>query len=290
MGAGYGPPYYWMCALPKHCHVISQFSDLPQHRSGRVVWWFKQHWYRRVFERSSLVLAVTQDTADLLQSVGQEQLGSKLRMTGLSYDAADFTLNDGASCPDAAAALADRVKFLVAVVTRVTPEKGLDALFEGVEAFLERHADAGLVMAGFRDDAYGETLRARIERSSVRERCCLLPVLGTAAINGLLARAGCSLWTQVSIGLQHSLASGCPIVLRRGWPAGHILKEGLSGFTFEGNADLGSVLEKAKEHSWDRKAIHGVIEPFQSESMLRRLFGELGLSHFEGEPRREGQD
>lgn len=274
MGAGYGPPYYWMSALPKRCRVISQFSDLPTHRSGKWVWVLKKCWYRRVFQRSSLVLAVTEATADLLKGVGERPLRGKLRMSGLSFDAEDFRFGAKEACPEAARDFAQKRDFLVAVVTRVSPEKKLDALFASVEAFLKDRPEAGLVMAGFRNDAYSQDLKQRIMKSEVAAQCCCLPVLLPREINGLFSWAHCSVWTQVSIGLQHSMASGCPVLLKSGWPAKHILKEGVSGFVYEDLRSVGKALERARNHPWEREAVFSMVEPYRSERMLEGLLDE----------------
>lgn len=275
MGAGYGPPYYWMAALPDGCRVLSQFSDLPQHRSGKFVWRFKQRWYRRVFDRSSLVLAVTQDTAAFLSGIDGARLDGKLRMTGLSFDPEDFRFGADEHCPPEVAALAEDRRFLVAIVTRVSPEKRLEKLFDGVESFLKRHPEAGLMMAGFQNNACSEVLGERVRSSPVSGQCCVLPVLGSRAINGLFARAQCSVWSQVSIGLQHSMASGCPVLLQAGWPADHILKEGESGFVYESPEEIESFLKKAMHHPWDREKVHGMVESFRSDRMLEGLLAEV---------------
>lgn len=276
IGAGYGPPYYWMNALPEACRVISQFSDLPwHHRSGGLVWRWKQRWYRNVFARSSLVLAVTKDTARLIRGVGGRALEPKLRMTGLSFDSQDFKPGSARLCPIPAIALANRCPFLMALVTRITPDKKLPELFHGVETFLKRHSDAGLVVAGFREDAFGKQFRSQIAQSEVADRCCLLPVLSVKEINGLFSVAQCSLWSRESIGLQHSLASGCPIILQKGLPAEHILHEGVSGVTYESFAELELVLQRVREQAWDRERVYDVVKPYRSDIMLERLLGEV---------------
>ena len=261
----------WMRHLPPSTKVVAFISDLPWHRTSRVLWWLvKRRWLRAVFRRADAVAAVTDDTAVMLRDTGGSLLDGKLLMTGLSYDAEIFGDAPGI-VPPAVRELHGRCPRLVAIVTKAAPDKRLDETFSAVEKVLEAEPGTGFVLAGVGEDACGQALRRQVAASAVADRCVVLPVLNAVEVKGVFETAVCAVFTLVSIGIQQALACGCPVALRAGQPASHILQPGTNAERFADPADLADVLHRMLRRPWDRDAVRESIRPWRSETVLARV-------------------
>lgn len=275
-----GIGYHWMSALPASCKVMAFISDLPWHRTSSLMWWLlKRRWLRAVFKRADAVAAVTADTEAMLRSAGGKLLDGKLLMTGLSYDNAIFG-DQPAATPPEVLALKARAPRLIAIVTKSAPDKQLDEAITAITSVMAQNPDTGFILAGITDDACGLALRNQIAASPVADRCLALPVLEAPAIKGIFENASCALFSLVSIGIQQALACGCPVILRSGQPASHILKEGTNSSRFDSFSSLPATLLPFLNHPWNRQSIRDSILPWRSEVVLDRLmsFADSPLS------------
>lgn len=265
----------WMKYLPRECRVLSGFSDIPWHRGGRgLANAIKRRWARKVFRRSSLILSATVETTALLREWGGPLVEGKIEFSGLGFDPA--SLESRGDLPPAVAELRGRVQRMGAMVTRIIPGKQIDVLFGSVEKFLLANPGAGFVIGGFEEDEESARVRARIAASPAADRCVLLPILNSSQIGDLFRMADFTLWSMASIGLYHSLACGCPLVLRSGvGSAQHLLEEGVNGFWFTALDDAAGAMARAAAHFRDRRALIAKVEPFFADLMLARLLAEL---------------
>lgn len=260
----------WVHHFPASCHIIAGFSDLPWHRGGLSAC-IKQRWARKVIRSADRVITATRDTDTLVKQWGGPGCEAKIRNVGLTYEAESL---EGGQLPPAAEALSKRVSRLIACVTRVSPDKQLDVLFAAVERFLTARPDAGFVMAGFGSDAESEKLRRQIAASPVADRCVTLPLLSGPEIGALFRSAACSVWSLVSIGIYHSLHCGCPVLVREGQDASHLLANPASGRWFASLERLDAALPELLDHPVDRSAVSRVVEPFLAPQVLQSLLDE----------------
>jgi glycosyltransferase involved in cell wall biosynthesis len=272
----HGLGYMWMKHLPATCCVVSAFSDIPWHRRGRALaTWIKKHWARKILRRSSMVMAVTPETKDLLESWTDESVHGKIRMTGLLLDVAPP--GDSGTLPEEVDELRQRVRSLAVLITRVTPEKKLDGFFDEIETFLLGAPESGFVIAGLGANEASEKLRQRVARSSTRERCVVLPMLCENQVRAVFAAADLSVWNSVSIGLYHSLAGGCPAVLWSGQVSKHLIREGENGMWFARMDEAADTLLKALRYPWDRPAIKASIAGANADQIVAEILAALDV-------------
>jgi glycosyltransferase involved in cell wall biosynthesis len=257
--------------LPESCRVVAFISDLPWHRSSRMLWHLvKRPWLRRVFRRADVVAAVTEDTAEMLRGIGDSLLDGKLVMTGLSYDGLVFT-ETGGRCPEAVVALRERCPRIFCTVTKASPSKQLDEVVAAAEEVLREDAGAGFVLAGVGLDEYGEGLRRQVAASPWAERMVVLPVLEAEEVKGVFEVSAAAVFTLVSIGIQQALACGCPVVLRSGQPAGHILSPGVNSEEFGEFGELAAAVRRLMVRGPSREAVRLSIAPWRSDLVLARV-------------------
>ena len=257
----------WVKHLPVTCPVIASFSDLPWHR-GRLRTWIKRYWARRVIRRACKVITVTHQTQQLVGGWAGPQHAGKVVLTGLPFRPEDLA---GGSPPAKALELSLRVRQLIVCVTRVSPSKQLDVLFKAMERHLTVHPDAGFVIAGFDDSAESRRLQDLIEGSPVAARCVILPLIGIAEIGGLFRIASCSVWSLVSIGIYHSIHCGCPVLVRAGQDAQHLLENPAAGGWFSNLEAIDEVLQDFLETSRGRTETSAVVERFHARNVLEPL-------------------
>jgi glycosyltransferase involved in cell wall biosynthesis len=257
----------WVKHLPVTCPVIASFSDLPWHR-GRLRTWIKRYWARRVIRRACKVITVTHQTQQLVGGWAGPQHAGKVVLTGLPFRPEDLA---GGSPPPKALELSLRVRQLIVCVTRVSPSKQLDVLFKAMERHLTVHPDAGFVIAGFDDSAESRRLQDLIEGSPVAARCVILPLIGIAEIGGLFRIASCSVWSLVSIGIYHSIHCGCPVLVRAGQDAQHLLENPAAGGWFSNLETMDEVLQDFLDPPRDRTETSAVVERFHARNVLEPL-------------------
>jgi hypothetical protein len=83
-------------------------------------------------------------------------------------------------------------------------------------------------------------------------------------------------WSELVIDLREV----CPVILRSGQPASHILKEGTNSSRFDSFSSLPATLLPFLNHPWNRQTIRDSILPWRSEVVLDRLmsFADSPLS------------
>jgi glycosyltransferase involved in cell wall biosynthesis len=270
----HGLGWAWMKYLPQKCRVASAFSDLPWHRrSHPVKAWIKRRWARSIVRRSSIVLAITPETSDLLRTWCGDLLKNKLRHTGLIVDLTRPP--DLAHLPDELIPLRDRYATFGALITRVTPEKDLAGFFGQIEQFLQTHPDVGFVIGGLDDGRASEELRRAVARSQSADRCVLLPMLCEKQIRAAFSIAAFSVWNSVSIGIYHSLACGCPAVLWSGQVSKHLIENGRNGFWFHRMDEAGGAMSKAMTFAWNRNEVTESVAGADADTVTAALVAEL---------------
>ncbi len=271
LAPNHGTGICWMKHLPGSCRIVVGFSDLPWHRGGFSTW-LKRRWGRRAIRLADKVVTATADTQRLVLGWARSEDTAKIEQIGLTF--LPSALEGGATPPEVAA-LAGRVRRIIACITRVSPGKQLDLVFNGVERWLMTHHDAGFVMAGFDDGPESQRLRALIAASPVADRCLVLPLLSPAEVGGIFRVAACSVWSLVSIGIYHSLHCGCPVLVREGQDATHLLSNPAAGEWFKDESQLAVALEHLLSQSADRPATSAVVARYHAEKVLTRLLQEV---------------
>lgn len=261
----------WVKHLPLNCCLIASFSDLPWHR-GRFRTWIKKYWAQRVIRRAYKVITVTKETQQLVLGWAGRQDSSKVERIGLPFRPEDLA---SGIPPAQVAELGKKVRHLIVCVTRVSPTKQLDVLFKGLERHLIAHPDSGLVMAGFDNSVESCRLRAIIEASPAAPRCIILPLLDIAEIGGLFRIASCSVWTLVSIGIYHSLHCGCPVLVRAGQDAKHLLEDPAAGGWFSDYGSIDKALQDLLAHPRNRTDTSKVVNAFEARKVLIPLLASL---------------
>jgi hypothetical protein len=224
-----------------------------------------------MIRQSSKVIAATTTTEALLRDWARDEDQYKIERVGLPFQIASL---QGGKAPASVFELAARVDKIIACVTRVHPSKGLDRLFRSVERFLMVNKDCGFVIAGFDESNESRRIRSVISASSVADRCVTLPLLKAREIGGLFRVARCSIWSQVSIGIYHSLFCGCPALVRKGQDALHLLRNPEAGAWFNDLDSIDAVLPSVIDSVYPRSVVSSLVDQYEAEHMITRIVAD----------------
>ena len=233
----------------------------------------KSRWASTVVRRSTLVMAITKETHQLLTDrVGVEE-ARKIRMTGLLLD---FSRSPSpVDLPPEVGSLLERTRSICAIITKVRPEKKLAEFFQPVRRFLESHPDMGFVMGGIGDDAASEELVRSICSSSVSDRCVVLPLLNELEIRAIFGESKFSLWNSVSVGVYHSLVSGGPAGLWNGQVSEHLIRDGVNGLWFGSLSEVEETMKKANSHVWNTEEVRKSVEHADADKLVPALLAAV---------------
>jgi glycosyltransferase involved in cell wall biosynthesis len=272
----HGPGYLLMKHLPAHCRVASFFSDQWSHRRswGLPFTLTKKPWYRRVHRRSSIVYPATEQTMDIMRMISPE-LTSRIRLSGILIDGDDL-LGTPVGAPVGLEKFSVDYPRILAVVTRPAPIKRLPEYLQPILDHLARLPDVGLVLGGLDSGASSEELRRFVANHAASKQVLVLPLLNLEQIAAVFRLAVGSIWPYTTIGVQQSIAFGCPVLLPEREPAHYLVKNGLNGFFHATDGtDIVSRLDLLLNHGWDRAQIRDSIVPFRCERFLPSLIEEL---------------
>ena len=270
----HGPAIFWLSSLPKQCRLISGFSDLPWHRRNLLVWRFvKKPWIAKVLRRSHLVLGMTQETVVFFDQQFSGVDFPPMRMCGLFYDSAIY------DCHFEGEPEGGIFKKFIKVVTLVTKSlkyKNIEVILECIRKLLLKEDHVGFVFAGITDDLYGNELRDLIIKSYPVGRYELHPILPGEKVRSLCCLSHLTIWPLVSIGIQQSMACGCPALVKKSMPTEHFLQPGVNGELF--NDDCSNLLEKLLtccRHEWSRDQIKDSVKIYSSDRAIADLVSEV---------------
>ena len=268
----HGPAVFWMKALPKTCKVISGFSDLSWHHRNHFVWkYVKKPWIRKVLRRSDLVLAMTEDTKNFFESEFPDLATLRMHMCGLFYDGYFYSNQSDlhSEVPREIDEYYCKHKKVVLLITRTIEKKGIEAILSQVVLFLQAKPSVGFALVGITDDAYGEKLLSQLRDCLPEGRCLTLPMVSTALVKALCERSFVTLWPLVSIGIQQSMACGCPALVKASMPTQHFMLPECNGLYFRDDcSDLEMQLSLSLDVAWDRAEVKRRISAFASDVAL----------------------
>ena len=121
-----------------------------------------------------------------------------------------------------------------------------------------------------------------VAESECKDQILLLNQVSSGVVGEIFRSSKFSLWNGVSIGLYHSLSSGCPAVIwsKRG-SAEHLIKHKLNGFWYDEYVQIPAVLEEVATHSWDRELIKESVKHANSPTYFQAALDLVCAKNFQ---------
>jgi glycosyltransferase involved in cell wall biosynthesis len=269
----HGPGSLWSYILPKECRLVTGFSDLPKHRHRKFVWkFFKLPMIKAVVSRAQSVIAITAETKHFLTEQLGEKLGARMLVSGLPYDHHAFY----PSAHSSERYVSARVKQehlseanIVVLATRADPAKNLDQLLVEIRDFLIQSPTWRFVFVGVMNDFDLLRWRALFAESGLESAVEINGMVSSDALREIFQVARVSLWPSVSIGMIHSLACGCPVVIASGVTHSHFMFSEASVAMYS-SGKVAQALLKFQGNVTNRQEVSASVAPLAIDHWMLR--------------------
>ena len=179
---------------------------------------------------------------------------------------------------------ADRDPFSVVWAGRLEKPKDPGLALDAFSALATAHADEPWKLAVVGDGTLRDEVRRHLGRlpEDVRRRIDLrgrvpqsevAEAMGAGGVFLMTSFAGYEGYARV---LVEAMASGLPAVVTEGSDTGHLVEDGVTGYTLGRDAEaLGAAIRDAA--GLDRVVVHRRVEPLDAPSLVHRIVGDVDL-------------
>lgn len=182
----------------------------------------KKEWYREAFRRSSVIVANSPETKDILMSyAGTSEYEKKMLVSPLGANTSIFFFDHRIREAERSALGFTAKNNVVVTVTKVMPEKGIEQLIDTMKGLIRQDPDIRYLIAGSMEDDYVKDLHQLIAgQDSIR----LLPQLGPEQLNRLYNAADIGLWYYGTIAIQEAMVTGVRVIIPDRRSMSHLLE------------------------------------------------------------------
>lgn len=282
---GSGLSYYTLDRLKANTQVVSFFGDLSikdktSTATGLkgnllVQRLLKNHWYRRVFEHSEVIVANTNETAGILEGISKFDLRRKLVMPGLGYDPQVYYIDSKLGQDWRKSMQIGDDKVVIATVTRIFEGKPIDQWIQPVVKALAQNPQLVYVLAGFTPTPYSTVVKQRLLSMHLGDRLRLLDFTNSEYNNKMYNGADYSLWFIPTISIQQSMATGLSVILPKDHTLDHLIETNRNGLYYNSYGQLETILSNLSRPRQDRNSIATHNTKFSYEVILASIIGSL---------------
>ena len=270
----HGPGSLWSYILPKECRLVTGFSDLPNHRHRKFVWkFFKLPMIKSAVARAQSVFAITVETKHFLTEQLGAKVGARMEVSGLPYDHHEFYPNANPSIESLPTSLhhwKESGQRVIVLATRADATKNLDDLMTKIRDFLLNNQSWRFAFAGVVNDSDHIRWRSLFSKAGLESKVELMGVVSSVALRQLFQLAQASIWPSVSIGMIHSLACGCPVVISSEVSYSHFLLTDENGAIYE-PGEIAEALLKFNRIDSSRREVSDTVASLAIDHWLSQL-------------------
>ena len=281
---GSGLPFFLLKYVNQNSKVISVFSDTTIDnrvanakgtKGNKTIFnLLKKKWYKDVFKKSDLIMANTNETADILKSISLPDVAAKLRVYGLGFDSSKYFFSQQLRDEFRKKLGLSEKQKLLATVSRIYKGKPFEFWVEQVKNFLSKNKNFIYLLAGFDDTSYSKETEANLKKLNL-PNLILHRFVSPEEANLIFNAADYSLWFAPSISIQQSMASGCFPIIPFDSTLDHLLENKVTGFYYNTFDDLKNILHTLDSHSYNREAAAGINSKYSYQNILSKVIEEV---------------
>lgn len=278
---GHGLPYFVIKYLPDNCAVISTFEDRNDKnqltiKTKIIKKLLKNNWYKKVFERSTIIAAATNQTAEIFRSHNKFKnvVGNKIRTISLGYNSKIF-FND--EC------LRKKIRskynigdddIVLITATRIIKTKPIRNWLKPIMNALEKNSRLVFMLVGFMNNPYSIEIKNWIDTINEKNRIILIDLLSADKLNEYFNCADYSVWFTPTISIQQSMGTGLKIIIPRRDTLDHLIINKTNGMYYNSFYELEYILVNLKL-KYDREDISKYNKVFSYEHILLELINSV---------------
>ena len=282
---GSGIPYFLLKEINSNAKVISVFSDTTIEnrvhnakgtKGNKLIFsLLKARWYNKVFERSDLILANTNETAEILKSISKKNFDEKLRTYGLGFDSNKYFCSDNLRKAARNELGLNDDKKLIVTISRIYEGKPFEFWVEQIKEFLLQNDEYVYLLAGFNDTDYSKKTEKKINELGLKNKLILYKFTSPEETNKIFNAADYSLWFAPTISIQQSMATGVFAIAPFDSTLDHLIENNKTGLYYNDFNDLKNKLESLNNIHYDREANAKFNEKFSYQNILQKAISEV---------------
>ena len=282
---GSGIPYFLLKEINSNAKVISVFSDTTIEnrvhnakgtKGNKLIFsLLKARWYNKVFERSDLILANTNETAEILKSISKKNFDEKLRTYGLGFDSNKYFYSGNLRKAARNELGLNDDKKLIVTISRIYEGKPFEFWVEQIKAFLLQNDEYVYLLAGFNNTEYSKKTEKKINEFGFKNKVILHKFTAPEETNKIFNAADYSLWFAPTISIQQSMATGVFAIAPFDSTLDHLIENNKTGLYYNDFNDLKNKLESLNNIHYDREANAKFNEKFSYQNILQKAISEV---------------
>lgn len=282
---GSGTPYFLLKFIKPTSKVISVFSDTTitnrVHKAkgtkgNKLIFdILKAKWYNKVFEKSDLLMANTNETASILKTVSKKNIENKLRTYGLGFDSNKYFYSETLREEFRKELGLNEGQKLIATISRIYPGKPFEFWVEQIKEFLMRNDDFVYLLAGFNDTEYSKKVAEHLKTFGLQDKLILYGFTSPEITNKIFNAADFSLWFAPTISIQQSMATGLFAVIPFDSTLDHLIKDNKTGMYYNTYDELRDKIEGIKNLNYNRVENSKINQKFSYQSILQKAISEV---------------
>ncbi len=282
---GSGTPYFLLKYINSKAKIVSVFSDTTiadrvYKASGtkgnkQIFNFLKAGWYNKIFEKSNLILANTNETASILKNVTKKNIDSKLRTYGLGFDSSKYFCSEELRNEYRNKLNIRENQKLIVTISRIYSGKPFEFWVEQIKDFLKKNKNFVYLLAGFDETEHSKSVEKNLEKLGLEDNLILHKFTSPVETNGIFNAADFSLWFAPSISIQQSMATGVFSIVPFDSTLDHLIEKNKTGFYYNDYTELKKCLSQLKNVNYNRIENSEVNKKFSYQSILQKVISEV---------------
>lgn len=282
---GSGTPYFLLKYIKPNSKIISVFSDTTivnrihkakGTKGNKLIFnILKAGWYNKVFERSDLILANTNETAEILKAISKNNIDNKLRTYGLGFDSNKYFYSTELRGNFRKELGIQNGQKLIATISRIYSGKPFEFWVEQIKDFLLRNEDFVYLLAGFNDTEYSKKVEEHLRTFELQDNLILYGFTSPEETNKIFNAADFSLWFAPTISIQQSMATGLFAIAPFDSTLDHLIKDSKTGIYYNNFDELKTKLDTIRALTYNRDENSKINQKFSYQNILQKAISEV---------------
>lgn len=282
---GSGTPYYLLKYIEAKCKVISVFSDTTiENRVHKakgtkgnkyIFSLLKKRWYNKIFDKSDLILANTNETSAILKDITKNNIDKKLKTYGLGFDSNKYFYSETLRGEFRKELGLNEKQKLVATISRIYSGKPFEYWVEQIKDFLLQNDNFVYLLGGFNDTEYSKKVEEYLKNFGLQDKLILYKFTSPEETNKIFNAADFSLWFAPTISIQQSMATGLFAIIPFDSTLDHLIENNKTGLYYKDYDELRIKLETIKNLNYKREENSEFNQKFSYQYILQKAISEV---------------
>lgn len=282
---GSGLPYYCLKYINSNVKVVSVFSDTTIEnkiyqasgtKGNKLIFNFlKSRWYNKVFDRSNLLLANTNETSEILKTTARKNIDNRIKVYGLGYDGSVYFYDTELRRKTREGLGIKKSEKLITTISRIYKGKPFDFWINQIKDFLINNSDFKYLLAGFNDTEFSQQIEEKLTSLGLGERLILKKSTNPKESNAIFNAADFSLWFAPTISIQQSMASGLYAIIPFDSTLDHVLKADNAGLYYKTYDELKVNMNRLKNLVYNRDENIKINSRYSYKNILQEVISEV---------------